>query len=102
MTPAERAEKITAGWKGLILAASPTRADIHCPQVSTDFGGVVMARQLIAEAIREAVAAERQRCAQEVEEAYPPITGPGWLAQEVRRDHARELARMLMAGVTTQ
>ena len=47
-----------------------------------------------------ATAAERERCARVAEDTFPKIDGPGWLAQEVRRNHAREIAREILKGET--
>lgn len=61
MSPEERAAKITKGW-GAIHTSNFVGPGSAPPEIVIANGGEV-AKMLIADAIHEAVAAERERCA---------------------------------------
>lgn len=66
MTPEERTAEITKGW-GAIATTNFSAPGSYPPVVFIENGGE-WARALIADAIRAAVAEERERCAKVAEE----------------------------------
>lgn len=96
----QRAKAITAGWHGIQLkyewAGAPSLTPAAPSFNVVGEGAVQAVTDAIAAAIREAVAAERERCAEVAEDLYPKIDGPGWLQQEVNRGIAREVAREIL------
>lgn len=68
MTPEQRAEAITAGWTSITVATRTDDTEYSCVmQINVGGAMVPVVTQQIADAIRDAVAAERKACATLVE-----------------------------------
>lgn len=82
MTPEERANLIITGWTGIRTTIHPHSGSSNLQDI-TVVGAQEGARQAIVKAIREAVEAEREACAQLADSA-DKNTHPADLADLIR------------------